>query len=583
MSTISRDPLIRTTRQEWLEKSGGAGEPQGTSASFDFLLNNLAISKGPVAPADKPAEPPSDPIDADNRPQPPEARNVERYSPRRSDPKPASKTDDKAPIDEKLSADETDVVATELDDEETVAVEVESSDAKASDSDEPVEEGSEGDTEPVVDKSEPQTTVSVIAGPTASVAEDEVVAEVVDDSSLAPEESVDSATLPVEGSSKPTNVATPKHVDGSVKHSVHHASHQLTKLAAAKSNQGEASPTVDQAVIAEVATPTPAVPVDAQVEGEVVDKVVCYLPNVDQSETYREVPIVDQPVQTPMTDGKAIKAEDSALSEATNPENAEAPKDLGAARKRVLQGHPDNWHLAPSNTSAAKDSELWHHSVAKKIADLSGVREGETLIKAEQLSELRDVQRGDSSATLTSSTSTNPTITGTLSASTPTLVADTPSITHRRSEATHRPTVLNAAEFRRFQHRVEKAFELASQREGEIRLRLSPPHLGSLKVDLKMDGDTMHARLETETEAARQLIVDSLPGLRDRLSEQGIRIETFEVDLQKDRPFQQDRQSDQQPNQERPRQPIIAPSRDDSAPQIHSTAHVDGTGLDVKV
>jgi flagellar hook-length control protein FliK len=42
--------------------------------------------------------------------------------------------------------------------------------------------------------------------------------------------------------------------------------------------------------------------------------------------------------------------------------------------------------------------------------------------------------------------------------------------------------------------------------------------------------------LETETEAARTAIVDNLPALRDRLNEQGVRIERFDVDLMQRQP-----------------------------------------------
>ena len=81
---------------------------------------------------------------------------------------------------------------------------------------------------------------------------------------------------------------------------------------------------------------------------------------------------------------------------------------------------------------------------------------------------------------------------------------------------------------------MTRAFELAQQRGGEIRLRLSPPALGSLRLELKFEGQKMSARLEAEHMQARQILLEQLPALRDRLAEQGITIETFEVDLQQD-------------------------------------------------
>ena len=93
---------------------------------------------------------------------------------------------------------------------------------------------------------------------------------------------------------------------------------------------------------------------------------------------------------------------------------------------------------------------------------------------------------------------------------------------------------LNHFQQQKLLHRVTRAFELAQQRGGEIRLRLSPPALGSLRLELKFEGQKMSARLEAEHMQARQILLEQLPALRDRLAEQGITIETFEVDLQQD-------------------------------------------------
>ncbi|MEC7717634.1 MAG: flagellar hook-length control protein FliK [Planctomycetota bacterium] len=93
---------------------------------------------------------------------------------------------------------------------------------------------------------------------------------------------------------------------------------------------------------------------------------------------------------------------------------------------------------------------------------------------------------------------------------------------------------LNNFQQQKLLHRVTRAFELAQQRGGEIRLRLSPPALGSLRLELKFEGQKMSARLEAEHTQARQILLEQLPTLRDRLAEQGITIENFEVDLQQD-------------------------------------------------
>ena len=83
--------------------------------------------------------------------------------------------------------------------------------------------------------------------------------------------------------------------------------------------------------------------------------------------------------------------------------------------------------------------------------------------------------------------------------------------------------------------RVARAIHLARQRGGELTLRLSPPELGSLRLELRVEDGVMTARLEAETEVARSALIEHLPVLRERLAEQGIRIEHFDVDLMQQR------------------------------------------------
>ncbi len=80
-------------------------------------------------------------------------------------------------------------------------------------------------------------------------------------------------------------------------------------------------------------------------------------------------------------------------------------------------------------------------------------------------------------------------------------------------------------------HRVSRALELARQRDGQVLLRLSPPELGSVRLELRVRQGAVIARIETETHEAKQVLLDSLPALRDRLFEQGIRVERFDVDI----------------------------------------------------
>ncbi len=81
----------------------------------------------------------------------------------------------------------------------------------------------------------------------------------------------------------------------------------------------------------------------------------------------------------------------------------------------------------------------------------------------------------------------------------------------------------------RFVERVARALQAAEGRGGHLRLRLHPPELGALRLDVQVRGGVMHARIEAEQSAARTMLMDGLPMLRERLAEQGIRVEQFDV------------------------------------------------------
>ena len=86
----------------------------------------------------------------------------------------------------------------------------------------------------------------------------------------------------------------------------------------------------------------------------------------------------------------------------------------------------------------------------------------------------------------------------------------------------------------RFVGRVAKAFQTAHERGGPLQLRLSPPELGALRIQLTVKDGVMSAALETDNAGAKRVLLDNLPALRDRLAEQNIRIEKFDVDVRQE-------------------------------------------------
>jgi flagellar hook-length control protein FliK len=128
-----------------------------------------------------------------------------------------------------------------------------------------------------------------------------------------------------------------------------------------------------------------------------------------------------------------------------------------------------------------------------------------------------------------------------------------------RPAAAEQPVTVDSA---RLLHRVARAFAAAQDGSGEVRLRLSPPELGALRLDVRVQDGALVARLETETSAARTALIDNLPALRERLSEQGVRIERFEVSLmQRDASGTPDRPADRQPPEQPAPQPAVRSRR----------------------
>lgn len=98
---------------------------------------------------------------------------------------------------------------------------------------------------------------------------------------------------------------------------------------------------------------------------------------------------------------------------------------------------------------------------------------------------------------------------------------------------------ISVADRVRLVQRVVTALEAAQGRGGELRMRLEPPELGSIRVELTSDGGSISARIEAESSQVQRLLLESLPQLRERLAEQQIKIEHFQVDVmnQHDRQF----------------------------------------------
>ncbi len=86
-----------------------------------------------------------------------------------------------------------------------------------------------------------------------------------------------------------------------------------------------------------------------------------------------------------------------------------------------------------------------------------------------------------------------------------------------------------AAQPLRIVDRVRRAFLAAQRRGAPLRIRLHPPELGSMKLELHVQRGVVKARMETDTAAAQSILSDHVSALKDRLAESGLKVDTFEV------------------------------------------------------
>ncbi len=89
----------------------------------------------------------------------------------------------------------------------------------------------------------------------------------------------------------------------------------------------------------------------------------------------------------------------------------------------------------------------------------------------------------------------------------------------------------------------------ANGETGRMVVRLNPAELGSLKLDLQVEGDKIRANIHAQSQQVQEVIERSLPQLRNALAEQGLKIDQFQVNV--DQQQDQNRFAGQQQQQSR--------------------------------
>ncbi len=94
-----------------------------------------------------------------------------------------------------------------------------------------------------------------------------------------------------------------------------------------------------------------------------------------------------------------------------------------------------------------------------------------------------------------------------------------------------RGTLPQAAQRKTIDHVMKILQSRHTPGRSTVKLRLTPPELGTLTVDIKLQGDAMSLRFETHSAAVRDLLHDHAAELTEALREQGLRMDGFEVEI----------------------------------------------------
>jgi len=217
-----------------------------------------------------------------------------------------------------------------------------------------------------------------------------------------------------------------------------------------------------------------------------------------------------------MAASTAVTSTNPAAIAATTPSMDSKPPEHAAVRGIAAAPTSQTTDTLPAQVNIAAaaipDAPLARDAPAKSVAESLGQPETDTSATA-----------GKPAASLPSS---SPAAATPQSATHGTTPATTDSNTAQTVDSS-----LSEADRVRFVQRVEQAFHGLSDQGGSLRLRLSPPELGSLHIEISVVKGEMTARVQAETTAARNILLDNLPALRDRLAQHDIKVQRFDVDL----------------------------------------------------
>ncbi len=229
-------------------------------------------------------------------------------------------------------------------------------------------------------------------------------------------------------------------------------------------------------------------------------------------------------------------ADTAAVETLTGKQDAVPIDPRFAGLLNVRQGQKSNQEAAvakqPLNNSAVQQSQTVADETTEPIAETPGDLEAQLTAELDKIS--RSVQR----ETAHQSQQTRSGIEGSaqhgphMHNSQGSMFAD--SMKNLAAAPTIQlPSGQHVAESQIFDQVVTHLSGSVNGESGRMVLRLNPAELGSLKLDVVVEGDEVRANIHAQNQQVQEVIERHLPQLRNALAEQGLKIEQFQVDIDK--------------------------------------------------
>ncbi len=231
-------------------------------------------------------------------------------------------------------------------------------------------------------------------------------------------------------------------------------------------------------------------------------------------------------------------AQDSFVSSDTKPTTNQAPEASATTVAGSLQVDPETLSNAVQEESAA--SEL---TVSKEAIG------GATETEEKGTGSTEDGEQGDSQFSENRSETENSQLTASgLQREEPSIAVETtesvespeisvaPPTTEPRGTAvtatvaTSETAVVDVNQAG-FVDRISQAVQTSADNRQQVTLRLTPPELGTLQIEVVSENGTVSARIDAQTAGARKLLHENLPQLREALAQNGTQVERIEVFL----------------------------------------------------